>query len=103
MPLVFEFLIFFGAKGTRTRLLPSQVSVLNCLARSWAFAAWSATRVTRTREATSNRNSTSQLVTRSPFRSSSSSSVTHSRIGRPGTHNSVRTKLQGMSVRLLAS
>ena len=44
-----------------------------------------------------------QLVTRSPFRCSSSSSVTRSSIGSPGTHNIVRTKLQGMSVRLLAS
>lgn len=45
----------------------------------------------------------SQLVTRSPFRFSSSSSVTRSSTGCPGTQNSVRTKLQGMSVRLLAS
>jgi hypothetical protein len=80
-------------------------------------ATWNATQFTRTREATSNRSSmqaptirpnaysarASQLVTRSPFRSSSSSSVTRSSIVCPRTQNIVRTKLQGMSVRLLAS
>jgi hypothetical protein len=44
-----------------------------------------------------------QQVTRRPFRLSSFSSVTRSIIGCPSMRNIVRRKLQGMSVRLLAS